>query len=271
MRNGVWRTFSLCIAVVVPLSLGCAEGGAVGDDAGGTVDAPPGDIDAGTDANDVSCSKSPCDILEECGCDDPQVCDLNVDELPTGGTECRDVTAPGTEQAACGMLSECAEGYVCLGGQCRNYCADDVECGADAFCNLNIVYTDQGGNQQQVPGAVTCSKNCTPEATINNNCPDGFGCNIFVADQGLATEYFHTDCHRAGAGTNGANCVANGIRDCAAGYLCVIFSQNGVETGRECRQNCRVVGGSCATGGQACAAFTGGGATVNGIEYGFCD
>ncbi len=261
------KLYSIPLAVLAVLAFGCASA-SVNPDAGPDGDAAADD-GGGSDAAN-SCSKSPCDIYEQCGCAPPQVCDIDLEGLPTGETACRDVIAPGTEQATCAGLTSCAAGYVCLAGQCRAYCEDDPECGEDAFCNLRPTYTDSGGNSQQVPGIITCSKKCTPEATINNNCPDGYGCGVFTADRGMPTEFTHTDCYRGGAGGNGVDCAANGLADCRAGYTCVIFSVSGAETGRECRQNCRVVGGSCETGGQACAGF-GTPALLNGVEYGFCN
>ena len=35
---------------------------------------------------------------------------------------------PGTETSTCTTFSECAAGYVCAGGHCLKYCANDASC-----------------------------------------------------------------------------------------------------------------------------------------------
>lgn len=253
------------------LLAGCASGSAVNDP---VPDAAPGpDSPLPGDPNDV-CATDPCDLLDQCGCPATQVCDLDRGDLASGATACRDVTSPGTETGACDTATDCAEGYICLGnpGQCRRFCdPDDDMCGAGAFCRIHVVYDAGGGNLEDVPGAVTCTKSCSPELATGNGCPDGFGCDTFVANSGQPDEFQHTDCRSAPAsgGGDGADCSTNGKRDCAPGFTCVIFSSNGTETGRECKQICVVPGGACTAG--SCTAYNGGGPQVDGVEYGFCN
>lgn len=254
------------------LVAGCATGSAVDDDP--IPDAAPGpDSPLPGDPNDV-CANDPCDLLDQCGCPDTQVCDLDLGDLANGTTACRDVTSPGTETGACDVATDCAEGYICLGnpGQCRRFCdPDDDMCGSGAYCRIHVVYDAGGGDFQDVPGAVTCTKSCSPELASGNGCPDGFGCDSFIANSGQADEFYHTDCRSAPAsgGGDGADCSANSSRDCAPGFTCVTFDPGGNET-HECKQICLVPDGACSAG--SCTAYSAGTPpVVDGVEYGFCN
>jgi hypothetical protein len=263
-------------------------------------DADPNAPDAMSNNNNPdaggSCPNSPCDLVAQCGCSSPQVCDLNGSQLPSGGTTCRDVTTPGTSTATCSTVNGCAGGYVCLGsspGQCREYCDPDNDtCGSNgpgSFCNIYIVYDSGGGNYAPVPGAVTCTKSCDPTSTSPTGCPSGFGCHVSLWDPNCDTdmdgvpdggctydgdEYAMTDCAAAPAsgGTDGATCTYNS--DCAPSFDCI-----NVDSTPQCKQSCVCntsvasgqvcnTGAVCGTG--SCRAFSDPRPTVGGTEYGVC-
>jgi hypothetical protein len=279
--------------LVAILGAACASAGGDGDNGGdpdaaiiGGIDADPNAPDADPnapdanttggdpDANTGSCPTQPCDLVEQCGCPTGEACDLNGAELATGGTECRGVNAQGQEASTCSNVEDCASGYVCLGsnpGQCRKYCATDTECtGAGSLCLIQITY---GTPSMDVPGAKTCTKDCDPVDTLNpTGCPTNMGCHIYVDDPdgslgssgASGDERWLTDCTSAGGGTDGADCSANGSRDCAAGYDCVNLGGNSV-----CKQNCVYPGGTCAVGG--CTRYSAPRPVVGGIEYGVCN
>ena len=264
---------------------GCATGkpAAAGDggagDSGGGIDAAP-DVDANT------CPAAPCDLLEQCGCGVTQVCDLDGTMLASGATACRDVTAPGTDLAGCTVSSECAGGYVCLGspGQCRRFCdaSDPAACPGGGHCLVNVTYDAGGGDYQPVPGAITCTKACQPQAAANNGCPSSpqFGCRIFAGDPTPAMpqsgdEYFLTDCTSAPAsgGGDGASCTYGA--DCAPGFGCVTFTpQGGGTPSSQCKQTCvwavdGQAGARACGGGRTCTEFTSP-LLLDTTEYGFC-
>ncbi len=240
-----------------------ADGGdePVADARAAVADATPPGIDADT------CPGDPCQLAPQCGCP-TGACDLDVDQLATGGLLCREVTMPGTEASACGGLDECAAGLVCLGGHCRSYCNPQTACPAGQ-CIVQPVY-DSGSGFEPIPGTKVCSKNCSPEKSTNNGCPASpqFGCHPNYHDpDGIADngdEFFYTDCTRAPAsgGGNGANCETLGNAGCQPGYECVI---QGIDT--ICRQICLVSGGTCSAG--SCTAFSEP-LLVSGVEYGVC-
>lgn len=227
----------------------------------------------GPDANNAGCVKPTCDLVPQCGCPSDQACDLDGTMLATGGTECRGVNAQGQEASTCTNPEDCAAEYVCLGGatsQCRHYCTGDADCPGDgSLCLIQITYS--GGD---VPGAKTCSKACPPAATANpTGCPPNYACHIFLDDPDgslgggsgeTGDERFLTDCLAAGAGTHDADCSANGMSDCAAGYDCVTIGGND-----RCRQTCAYPGGTCATG--SCARYAAPRPVIGAQEYGVCN
>jgi hypothetical protein len=292
----------LIITAIFAALVGCAQGsGSGGDggfvDSGPRADADPNAPDADPNAPDAAngCPTAPCDLLAQCGCTGGEVCDLDNTMLPTGGTACREVVSPGTEQGNCNTSNQCAGGYVCLGspGQCRRYCGNDGDCGAGAFCNLDVVYDSGGGNFMDVPGATTCSKSCEPDKASANGCPGSpqFGCHIYQHDPDDppvtdGDEVLISDCSAPGLGGDDADCSVNGSFDCQPGFDCVVLTFTTICTvngdcaaGQECdqaqgqciddlcKQNCRVLGGTCAVG--TCNSFNPA-AIVDGVEYGVC-
>ncbi len=262
-------TLAACARASPPAGDGGAgvDGAAAGDGGGGELDAD-------------SCTAEPCSLLDQCGCGDNQVCDLDRDDLPSGATDCRDVTAPGTALANCASTTECAGGYGCLGVtdfmQCRRYCDDESDCGDGAHCVIDVTYTDDGGAQQPVPGAVTCTKSCTLEAASDNGCPDDpqFGCRMLWENpNGSADpdgdEYFLTDCGRAPASGGGDDVTCTAHQSCKPGFGCLSFSD-----GKRCKQYC-VYNVDGAAGPRVCAAGTcrqfSDTPTIGATEYGYCD
>ena len=268
------------LLLIACLAFACAKGSPAGGDGGaGAVDgAASGDGGGGVDAD--TCTAEPCSLLDQCGCGATQVCDLDRDQLASGATDCRDVTAPGTEQANCASSTECAAGYGCLGVadfmQCRRYCGEDGDCGAGAHCIIEVTYTGDGGGQEPVPGAVTCSKSCAIEASSANGCPADpqFGCRLFYEDpDGTAEsgdEYFFSDCGRAPASGGGDDVTCTSHASCKSGYGCVTFGGE-----KRCKQTCvygvdGAAGPRVCNGTGTCRQFTDT-PMIGTTEYGYCD
>lgn len=260
------RTFAP--PIVAAFLLACASGEAPPNgDGDGIVDAGPG-----TDAIGQVCTKDPCSIYDQCGCESPQVCDLDFtdgEQLAMGGTACRDVTTPGMETATCTGFEyeQCAAGFVCLGSaagtQCRKYCQTDNDCGIGGFC---IIEPTSGGNP--IPGIKVCTKSCDPADIKPAGCPSGYACGIFDNNGTGITDCIPT----TPAGTDEVSCADGAAGDpCAPGFTCIIFSVNEVEQRRVCKQRCEFPGGACtAVAGQTCQDLNPG-PTVGATEYGFCD
>lgn len=234
-------------------------------DAGSTPDAQQGTPDAGS-----NCANSPCDLVQQCGCDIAQVCDLDSNALPSGGTACRDVSTPGTEVNDCGSVFDCSAQHVCVGTSCRKYCNVDADCsGEGAICIVQLTY---GSPAMDIPGAKVCTRSCEPEKATANGCPPSEdACHIYQYDPdgtpNSGDEQLLTDCDAAGAGGDGADCTTNGSADCQAGYDCV-------NTGSlVCKQSCQCPspglcgGGACTTG--TCTGYTTP-LMIGATEYGVC-
>lgn len=222
-------------------------------DAAQAVDAP---TDAPIDAN--GCSTQPCSLFPQCGCTAPLTCDIDFTDLM--GTACRAVNVPGTETSTCTTFSECALGYVCAGGHCLKYCAADANCPQPrGLCAIQI--TDQAG--APIPGAVTCSSNCSPTNSAGGACPTGQKCGFFTATRaGMDLDILQ--CTTPGAGGIGAACVDDST--CASNTLCTTVSSLS-----RCRKVCtRPAGNECATvPGTTCIGFNPA-LTIGGTEYGVC-
>jgi hypothetical protein len=269
------------LLLLVSLLPACAKGSpAAGDGGSDAVDGAAAG-DGGGEADGGTCAAQPCSLLDQCGCGATQVCDLDRDDLPSGATDCRDVTAPGTELANCETSTECAGGFGCLGVQgfmqCRRYCDDEGDCGDGAHCVIEVTYTDGGGEQQPVPGAVTCTKSCAPEAASDNRCPSDpqLGCRMLWenpngSSEADGDEYFLTDCGRAPATGGGDDATCTGHQSCASGFGCISFGA----ADKRCKQYCVwAVDGAdgprvCSAG--ACRQFSDN-PTIGTTEYGYCD
>ncbi len=255
----------------------CARGSASGGDGGPSVDGAPR-ADAASAADADTCAAEPCSLLDQCGCGDTQVCDLDRDQLATGTTECRDVTAPGTERANCEATTECAGGFGCLGVtdfmQCRRYCDGDGDCGDGGHCVIPVTYVDDGGDTQPVPGAVACSKSCSPEAAADNGCPSDpqLACRMLYEDpDGTAAsgdEYFLSDCGRASSGGDDATCTSHA--SCRSGFGCITFAASDKRCKQYCVYNVDGAAGPrvCASG--SCRQFSDN-PMIGTTEYGYCD
>ncbi len=257
----------------------CARAAAPGGDGGPAVDgAPLSDAASGDDAD--TCEAEPCSLLDQCGCSNTQVCDLDRGALASGTTECRDVTSPGTDRANCEATTECAGGFGCLGVtdfmQCRRYCGGDGDCGDGGHCVIPVTYVDGNGDTQPVPGAAACSKSCTIEAASDNGCPDDpqFGCRMLFEDPdgtaGNGDEYFLSDCGRAPASGGGDDATCTSHASCKPGFGCITFGASD----KRCKQYC-VYNVNGAAGPRACAAGSCGQFSDNPLigttEYGYCD
>ncbi len=266
------------LAAALAFAFGCAtagDGDNSGDDApdidgatGPTIDADPsrpdstlvgGDIDAST------CASSPCDLVDQCGCAAPNVCDLDVSNLPN--THCRPVNSPGMDESTCASFNDCAGGFVCVSAadeaSCRRYCRTNADCDAPrGACVITLV-----DGSTEIPGAVVCSSNCDPINPAAGGCPATWGCYPGVIDPdgvpGNGDETTIGDCAPAGAGTQGATCAANS--DCAQGFLCI---NTGVTT--ECLRMCNTAVGDCSGSPGTTCGGTDPVITLGGVTYGIC-
>ena len=271
------------LLLLLSLLAACAKASPADGDAGagGADGAAGGDSGGGGEADADTCVAEPCSLLDQCGCSNTQVCDLDRDDLPSGATDCRDVTAPGTGLANCESSTECAGGFGCLGVadfmQCRRYCDDETDCGEGGHCIIEVTYTDGGGNSQPVPGAVTCTKSCTLEAASDNRCPSDpqFGCRLLWENpngsaEADGDEYFLSDCGRAPASGGGDDVACTAHASCAPGFGCVTFAA----ADKRCKQTC-VWAVDGAAGPRVCAAGTcrqfSDTPLIGTTEYGYCD
>jgi hypothetical protein len=135
--------------------------------------------------------------------------------------------------------------HVCVGGRCRKYCDDEMDCaGPGGVCLIELTY---GNPPMMIPMAPkTCTTDCNPTATTNATCPANWACHIYVQDPtpgGMTgDETFLTDCDAPGGGAVGATCASN--RDCGASRDCVTLNPGGPQ----CRPTCVCPNGNCAAG-----------------------
>jgi hypothetical protein len=217
-----------------------------------SIDAAPGD-----DAIGLGCSLSP-----QSGCQSGTACDLDLENLSTGGTECRDVLMPGREVDLCTYLEDCEAGFACIGdavaSSCLSYCRSNADCVAPGgACVISIV--DAFDNE--IPGATLCSQNC--DYMTHGGCPAGWGCHLYRNMGGLQ----YSACDTAGAAGQAMACADD--KDCLQGFSCYTVTETGGAMSQKCLQHCRVTApaSTCATG-----ACTGGTTPImmGGVEYGAC-
>jgi len=263
------KTWLVAMPAAALLLASCATAGNSDDDDDIVVppDADPSQPDGtpvggGIDAGGGTCPTSPCDLVQQCGCTSPQVCDLSLSML--GSTTCRGVTAPGMESSSCTALEDCAGGYVCVSGSCSKYCGIDVDCGD--IRRKCIVTLEAGGTP--IPGAITCTSACNPADAAAGFCPAGFSYHLSFTDPDMSLptesgdEVAFATCGAAGAVAQGSACTAN--TDCAQNHLCI-------NTGTTvCARMCTVApaGGECGIG-TTCAGLIPT-MLIGGIEYGAC-
>ena len=215
-------------------------------------------VDAAVPIDANGCSTQPCSLAPQCGCTSPLTCDIDFTDLM--GTACRAVNVPGTETSTCTTFSECAAGYVCAGGSCLRYCANDAACPQPrGLCAVQI--TD--GMGAAIPGAITCSSNCSPTNSAGGACPTGEKCGFFTTTRGGA-DLDILQCTTPGAGGIGAACVDDST--CSSNTLCTTVSALS-----RCRKVCtRPAGNECATvPGTTCIGFSPA-LTIGGTTYGVC-
>ena len=212
------------------------------------------------------CPTEPCDLVDQCGCDEGEACDVDVGSV--GATECRMVTAPGDELAECMEMTDCAAGYICvdkgLRSNCKKYCRDDSQCTAPGGrCVLDI---NLGGTP--VPGANVCTNNCN--LVTREGCPENWGCNpgfidpdMSLPDMVTGDEVAFTDCDLGGLLGQGASCTTTAA--CLPGYTCA-----GVPAGgRQCLRYCvRPAGAEC-EGEEFCYGVSPP-IRVGDVDYGVC-
>jgi hypothetical protein len=263
----------LAILVLAIAAAGCASArGAGGGDGGGGSDAGSNGVDASmapdgaADAN--TCAMQPCSLTPQCGCGSGMACYLDGTSTSTTTVTVCNAAGAGTETSTCTGSSGCAPGYDCFGGRCLRWCATDTDCpGAGGLCIVHII----DGNQNNIPGAITCTTDCDPTSSAPTACPATWACHIY---QDTTTMALLTDCDPAPAsgGGKGALCDTNGNRDCAPGLDCIALTQGGTTT-NECLQSCVCPGGNCAAGtctlGGSCNGFQTP-AVIGGTTYGTC-
>src|SRR5687767_2270548 len=155
------QLFRVPVILLVGALAACATGGGgggdnpdaritTGPDAPITLqpDAPVTTFDAGN-----GCSQQPCSLVPQCGCAAGEACDLDPDNLGTGGTLCRGAGS-GTTSTICTSDENCAAGYGCVGfgggSTCTEFCDDDTDCaGGGSICAITLVY---GTPSMPVPG-----------------------------------------------------------------------------------------------------------------------
>jgi hypothetical protein len=261
----------------VLLALGLALAGCASANVNGGADADAGDggdlTDAAPDIDAMSCARTPCDILSQCGCESASttpVCDLDFNQLPVGATKCRASTLNGTETTTCMATNTCGPLHVCVGGRCRKYCDDETDCaGPGGLCLIDLTYGNPAMNIPNAPK--TCTTDCNPVAATNATCPAGWACHIYVEDPTPGTngdEVFLTDCNVAGGVAIGAACTSNA--SCNPGSDCVTLNPGG----NQCRPSCLCPSGNCAagtcpSGSGSCRAYTNP-PIIGGVTYGVC-
>lgn len=219
------------------------------------------DNGAASDAQQDSspCSTEPCDLLEQCGCESEQACDTTFQS--SGLTVCRAITKQGTEVDSCGALTECAAGYLCLGGgrwsRCKRFCGPDAGCHGGGGSHCFAVYS--GGTP--VANTKYCTANCDPMASSPAGCPAGWQC-FALYNSGASQAY--SEC--ASPGPQGVGDSCDDAADCAKDLTCVFFNTAG-----QCLPECRKTApASGCPGGKTCFSYTPK-VQLGGIEYGYCN
>jgi len=234
----------------------CAAGGGEGDDGsgnGGSVSTSTGTglvggSDGGTGGlggiggstggeggTELPCDEDPCKlVLPQCGCSPGEKCHLN------GGDGTRSCVPDGTidPNEACSG-SNCKAGGLCLSlgslSTCYSHCAVDEDCGgAGAVCIIKL-NDGQGGTYPER----FCSVNCDPPSGVGCSVP-GSKCEAAYSQDELKS---FSICVTAGTGTQGADCTANGMEDCASGFGCFVAG-----TVTQCLQYCNMGAPQCQAG-----------------------
>jgi cysteine-rich repeat protein len=195
-----------------------------------------------------------CSIMPQSGCSGgTPACDLTAAD--DGTTACRAVSASGTSDSRCSVLTACSAGYSCVGdlsndASCMKFCANDSGCsGTGSRCAYTLV--NDNGDSLNVK---VCSNACDPILQVG--CPSGLGCMAYDASGGDIT-----DCRLMGTKSVGATCSSS--LQCSPGALCV---DDGTA---RCRLYCKLdQSGGCPTS-QTCSAFANT-LSIGSTSYGFC-
>jgi hypothetical protein len=260
----------LAIAVMLA-ACASARTGAGGDGGGtGTGTGDGGGTGTGADAKTApdanTCAKQPCSLAPQCGCAAGSACQLDDNNLATGGTTCL-AAGSGDDATTCTSDTQCKAGHGCIGGRCRTWCAGDGDCttGPGALCIIGVVY---GSPQMSVPGATTCTTDCDPSSKTPAGCPATWGCHVY--QEAMGQKRYLTDCDPAGTVGAGGTCTNNA--SCQAGMDCIQVNRGGTIT-NECHPSCICPSGNCAAGtcpaGSTCMAFTTK-VMIGTREYGVC-
>ncbi|MBK9031036.1 MAG: hypothetical protein IPL61_06825 [Myxococcales bacterium] len=116
---------------------------------------------------------------------------------------------------------------------------------------------------QPIPGALTCSANCSPTNSAAGGCPAGQKCGFFTTTR-AGNPLDILDCATPGAGAIGAACTSDAT--CSSNTLCSTYNAQ-----QRCRKVCtRPAGNECVSvAGTTCVGFNPA-LSVGGTEYGVC-
>ena len=146
-----------------------------------------------------------------------------------------DVAGSRPVNLACAAFSSsdnCQAGLMCLNdgssSRCDRLCRTDADCsvlGPRAGCLIQLNFSGT-----VVTGIMACTLDC--DTLAGTGCSTGQACRPRFPDTGGA----YSDCSGVGAGTQGADCTANGDTDCAVRYGC--FTVTSTTTTTQCLYLC---------------------------------
>jgi hypothetical protein len=88
---------------------------------------------------------------------------------------------------------------------------------------------------------------CDPYKQFDGECPNGYGCYIYVQypQEPCGQEIYGADCAPVGPGGQGSPC--GGAQDCGGGFVCVVTG-----SGTQCVQLCPLMGDDNCPSGLVC-------------------
>lgn len=160
----------------------------------------------------------PCDTFPQCGCAAGQNCVSLGGQ--TGETTCITATGSSPSYGACTGPADCAIGYACVGGLCKEFCNNGTDCPLGGIC---VAVSE--GDKPPIPGLLVCSRPCAPwnpESSAGGRAPCGPGVACVAADP--TKGYGEADCVASQGKAESAACVepslAHPFYDCGPGLLC---------------------------------------------------